>query len=590
MRTRRIGSKTIATGFFLGMFFLSLFLSFQIHHDRGFFNWKSELWADRSGYYIYLPATFLYGFDISKAPEKIHEKTGNGFRIDEIKGKIRTKYPYGLAVLLSPFFCATHLVSLVLNIPEEGGFSPLYHRMINVAAVIYLILALMLLRKVLQRYFSPLVQYLTLFFIYVGTNLYYYTVDDGSMSHIYSFFLFSLFLFALIRFLDARKYGYYLLMVLAGSLAIVTRPTNVLLFSLFFLWDLSSYRTFLDRLKWFLKPAYLITFLLVLFLALLPQLLYWKYLHGTYVAYTYGEEGFTSWQNPYLLEVWFSPLNGLFSYSPLVLLMLAGTGLMIAKRQLNGWIALCLFLLVSYICAAWQTWYFGCSFGQRSFVEYYAILSIPLGFLIQWTMERKGYLMKGIVLFLLIFFSWFNLRLTYAYEKCFFGAAWDWDNYHRQLERAGIPFPGSSVISYMNDFENQALNGGTAISREVVRSGIWSATFDEYHDFCCREEKVLWDFHQDHLPEMVKVSGWAFYPDSVSQGINLVFSAEREGQPMKWEGIELSTLMNGADSWQQFSASYTIPTGLSGDTRLLFYIWNPEKRPIFVDDLVIWYE
>ncbi|MFC2101865.1 hypothetical protein ACFLS7_02625, partial [Bacteroidota bacterium] len=280
MKSPGIDSKSFATAFFLILFLGSLFLSYQIHGERDIFSWKSEIWADRAGYYIYLPATFLYGFDVTKAPDKIWEKTGDGFWIDFQKGKFRTKYPCGEAIMLTPFFLATHWISLAFDIPEDGGFSPLYHRMIDVAAVIYMILGLFLLKRVLQRYFSPIVQYLTLFFLFIGTNLYYYSVSDGAMSHVYSFFLFSLFLFSLVRFLDTRKYGFYLLMVIAGSLAVVTRPTNILIFSPFFLWDLNSLRSVTERIKWFFKPAYLITFVGVLFLAVLPQLLYWKYLHG----------------------------------------------------------------------------------------------------------------------------------------------------------------------------------------------------------------------------------------------------------------------------------------------------------------------
>lgn len=565
-------------------------LSFSLHKEEDQFSWKGELWADRAGYYIYLPSIFLYGFDISNAPEEIDTKTGNGFLIDRTEKKISTKYPIGVAILLSPFFLAVHWISCVLNLSEDGGFSPLYHRMINVAAVIYMIFGLVMLRKVFQRYFPPSVQYLTLFFTFAGTSLFYYAIDDGSMSHVYSFFLFSLFLFSLVTFLDRTKFGYFLLMVFAGSLAVVTRPTNILLFSLFFFWDITSFKSFSERLKLFFKPVYLAAFILVLFLVLLPQLLYWNYLHGSYVAYTYGEEGFTNWKDPYLLEVWFSPLNGLFTYTPMMILMLAGIGLMIVKRNLNGWVALSLFLIVSYICGAWQTWYFGCSFGQRSFVEYFAILAIPLGYIIHWTTEQKGYMAKGMILFMLLLFSWFNIRLTYAYEKCFFGSSWDWNAYHRQLEKTGIPVPGTPDISYSNDFENQALNGGTAVTRKMTRGGIWSATFDEYHDFCCRSEKMVWDFPPDKLPVQMKVSGWVNFPDSVSEGITLVFSAERQGTSLKWEGTDLTTLVNVAESWQPFALSFEIPSGLPVDTKLLFYIWNPEKRLIFVDDLDVRYE
>jgi len=590
MHHRWTDSRIFSRIFFIVILLGSLFLTFQIHRDREFFTWKSELWADRAGYYIYLPATFLYGFDAAKAPEKICEKTGDGFWIDDANNKIRTKYPLGEAILLSPFFLLTHVISLVFDLPEEGGFSPAYHWMIDVAAVIYLVLGLMLLKKVLQRYFSSAIQYLTLFFLYAGTNLYYYTVNDGSMSHVYSFFLFALFLVALIRFLESGNHPWYLLMVFAGSLAVVTRPTNILLFSLFFLWDITSMKAFFGRLKTFFKPLYLGTFIIVLFLVLLPQLLYWHYLHGSYIMYTYGDEGFTNWKNPYLLEVWFSPLNGLFTYVPMVLLMLAGSLLMILRREFNGWVTFGFFLVVSYLSAAWQTWYFGCSFGQRPFVEYFAILVVPLGFVINLAMQQRYFLAKGVMVTLLLFFSWFTLRLTYAYEKCFFGAMWDWENYHRQLNRAGIPFTGSPVISYHNDFENQALTGGTAVTHDRVRSGLLSATFDDSHDFCCRAEKRIWDFSPDQMPHRMKVSGWVYFPDSLGSKINLVFSAEREGASIKWEGIDLSKLVTTTNDWQPFQVTYEIPQELPGETQLLFYIWNPEKKRIFVDDLDIQFD
>jgi len=53
--------------FFLVLLIVSLFLTFHIHRNNGYFNWKSEIWADRAGYYIYLPAFFMYHFDEKNA-------------------------------------------------------------------------------------------------------------------------------------------------------------------------------------------------------------------------------------------------------------------------------------------------------------------------------------------------------------------------------------------------------------------------------------------------------------------------------------------------------------------------------------------
>jgi len=583
-------SEIWSIAFFLILFAGALTLTFSWHPKHDQFTRKGTIWADKAGYYIYLPATFLYQFDPKKAPQDIDKQTGSGFMIDLENQTVGTKYTCGVAVLLSPFFLLAHGISLVFNLPEQGGFSPLYHAMVNIAAVCYLIVGLMLLRIVLAKYFSQLTQYVSILFIFIGTNLLYYAVEDTLMSHVYSFFLFSLFLFSAQKFWEKNAYKYFFLIALSGSLAILIRPTNVILFAVFFFWDLAGWRDLLKRIKVFVTPKYLITFILVLFLVLLPQFIYWKYLHDSYLFYTYGDEGFTNLAYPKLFEVWFAPLNGLILYSPSVLVILVGMVFMIWRRNRNGWFFLILFLLLSYECASWQTWYFGCSFGQRSFVEYYAIFIIPFAFLIESVINQRSRILKTVVLLLLVAFSCYNIQMTSIDNKCFFGSTWDWNSYLRQLDRAGIPFTSSSVISYLNDFENQALIEDEIVSREIVRSGMYSATFDEEHEYCCKAIKYIRDFPQDNLPKMVKVSAWVFYPDSVFSGATLVFSVEQEGNSLKWEGIDLTNMITTSNSWQQVSTSFTIPEKIAGDTKLLIYFWNPVKCSIFIDNLEVRYE
>ena len=57
----------------LGGFFLLLLIStlvYQRHQNTGYFNWRSKMWSDPVGYYVYLPGLFIYGFDGTKFPEK----------------------------------------------------------------------------------------------------------------------------------------------------------------------------------------------------------------------------------------------------------------------------------------------------------------------------------------------------------------------------------------------------------------------------------------------------------------------------------------------------------------------------------------
>ena len=229
--------------FFLVLFLVSLDISLKIHHWKGRFNWESEIWADKAGYYIYLPALFFFHFDAKQCPEKIDEKTGNGFSLDHQKNKITTKYTYGVALMISPFFTATHFISRIFQKPEDSGFSLLYHKMVDLSAIVYLILGLWLLKKFFSFCFEPVVQYLLLLVIYAGTNLFYYAVNETLMSHVYSFYLFALFLYSMKKFLSqGQPNGFFLLMSLAFGLIFIVRPSNGIILLLFFLWDIRSFK------------------------------------------------------------------------------------------------------------------------------------------------------------------------------------------------------------------------------------------------------------------------------------------------------------------------------------------------------------
>ena len=52
--------------FFIILLAASLYLTLNLHRNNGYFNWKSEIWADRAGYYIYLPSFFMYHFDAKR--------------------------------------------------------------------------------------------------------------------------------------------------------------------------------------------------------------------------------------------------------------------------------------------------------------------------------------------------------------------------------------------------------------------------------------------------------------------------------------------------------------------------------------------
>src|SRR5512133_606933 len=211
--------------FFTMLLGISLYLTLRVHSDTGRFNWRSEIYADGAGYYAYLPVTFLYHFNYEKFPAGIDDSTGCGF-VDHEQKKFVYKYTCGVALLLSPFFAGTALVSGMLGLPLEGGYSEAFHRMADIAAVCYLILGLFLSGEVLKRYTGSLARYIILLVIYAGTNLYFYTIRQPLMSHVYSFAVISLFILAFHRYFERRTYNSFLLVAVSAALAILIRPVN----------------------------------------------------------------------------------------------------------------------------------------------------------------------------------------------------------------------------------------------------------------------------------------------------------------------------------------------------------------------------
>ncbi len=179
--------------FFIIFYALCCYLSFNRHSKDEVFNYHSEIFADKAEYYIFLPALFIYDFKANQLPYQIDKKTGSGFIADTIKNKILTKVTYGVALLESPFFIVTHLLSKKLGYPADG-FSIIYNRMIDISCVFYAVFALIFLYFFLIRYVASKIAVIVLSCLFFGTNLFYYSIFETGMSHIYSFFC-SLFFF-----------------------------------------------------------------------------------------------------------------------------------------------------------------------------------------------------------------------------------------------------------------------------------------------------------------------------------------------------------------------------------------------------------
>ncbi len=580
-------NKVIQHYFFYILFCASLALTWYFHKDATRYSDRNELWSDRAGYYIYLPATIFYHFDTRKMPVDLDVKTGGGFSIDTLRNKIDTKYTCGVALMAAPFFLASGVISRMAGYDSESGFSMLYMRMMSLAAVIYLFLGLWFLKRFLDHYFQAFVSFFVITLIFIGTNLFYYSLIDGMMSHVYSFFLFALFLFALKKHQISGSYRYFILLAITLSLAILIRPTNILLGFLFFTWDAASPAGCLKRIKQFLKPSYILCFLAILFIVFLPQLIYWKYLSGSWIHFSYRDEGFTNLLHPRILEVLFSPVNGLIPYTPLILFFLAGTGMMITHRKPNGWPVAVVFLMVILVSASWKMWYFGCSFGQRPFIEYYAVMAVPFAYFTISLFNSRSLLVKTILFFFVFFFVYFNLRYTvslYRFERCYYGSTWDWDHYFRSVERAGVISPVRQVQSFENDFENLALCPVFKPSRVFTRSGIYSISACGKGGHTPLFSIRLNDFGYPY-PKMMEVEAWVLKPGSRLTATSLNYTMNQGTKVLFGDEQPLDSVLHHPLTWSKVAKTFIIPDVNDSSLLISVFIHNPKGTPVFIDDL-----
>lgn len=418
--------------FLAGTFLVFFALNRHSRADR--FNYHSEIWADKAGYSIYLQA-LEYGYDGRNIPDtSIATKTGYGFQIDQVSGVIRTKYTYGTALAQLPFyFLGSFLESDAEPLP---GFSVVQNRMVSVAGALYLLLGLFFLFRFLRFYYDKKVSLLTLLVFLFGTNLLYYGTLEPGMSHIYSFTLFSGFLvFIKTRnfFKKERIWELFVFGCLAGWM-VVLRQSNLLFPLVYFFLDTSSSATILERIKRVIKFRNFFAALIGFLLMITPQIVYWNYAFESLLAYSYGDEGF-NWLNPRIMKVLLDPYNGLFIYTPIMLVMLIYAVIMLKKKAANGLMVVFAFGIITYIFSCWWAWWFGCAFGARSYVEYLSLFS--LAFAYGWKdILQQSRTTKLVASLVVLLFCLYTSKMALSIDTCFPGSKnWDWPAYFEEVIR-----------------------------------------------------------------------------------------------------------------------------------------------------------
>lgn len=378
---------------------------------------------DKSGYYLYLPATFIY-HDLCnlafypKMDEKyvfsnhypwygIYEQHNTHHRLD--------KYAIGISVLQLPFFLVSHFITIITHHYPADGYSPYYLLGIIFSTICYVFMGLLLLRNLLLRYFSDNIVAIVILLIGLGTNLYYYTAFEPGMSHPYSFFLFAAAVNWTDLFYRTNKRVYGVIVGLCMGLIIIARPTNILLIIALLCWGLKNKSDLKERFA-FIRRNY-ITILISIFcsfLVIMIQLSYWKYITDHWVYFSYQEEGF-NFLKPEIWKGLFSYRKGWFVYTPVAFIAMIGFIQSLKKYKVMTIGLLIFFITNIYVIFSWYQWYYGGGFGSRPMIDSLPVTAFLLACFLQFTASKKRFIKSTIYLILLSFLT-LNIFQTYQYS------------------------------------------------------------------------------------------------------------------------------------------------------------------------------
>ncbi|MCP3917962.1 MAG: hypothetical protein GY711_20640 [bacterium] len=343
--------------------------------------------SDGRFYYVYLPSAVIDGdLDFSDEVRDFWGPDYDPALLADVTpaGRVRNKYPVGLALTLAPSFVlahgASHAVAAVSDSERfrPDGYSVLY-QVAGLALVLALGLATFLLLDVLlvdRMGVAPRAAFLAIIAFWGGSHYAYYYFREPLMVHVVSTFWVTLALYAGTR---ERTSGWHLSLVsCAASMALVSRPTNALIL-LPVLARVALDREVLRGMHWVLLGA----------IPILVQLAAWRILHGSFLVYSYGDEGF-NWSDPALASTLFSSKHGLIVWAPLLALSVPGVVRALGDRRarpITGALVVG-FVGLWYANSSWHQWWFGDAFGARAFLELTPLFVIGLAFWFD-SLERR---------------------------------------------------------------------------------------------------------------------------------------------------------------------------------------------------------
>lgn len=383
---------------------------------------SNPFYGDAVSYYSYLPSTFIYHnldsiYNVPSdrgIPEaaygSIHDMA-HGFSRTP-KGYVLNQYTYGIALMELPFFLIAHAYEKITG-GQANGYSDMYRYLLHVSALVYGLLGLIVTFSVVRKFFDNRWSFLSVFLIFIGTNLFWFMVKQVGMSHVPIFFLVALLLWLTIRLHEQPVTKYFIAIGFVLGLITLIRPTDIMFAIVPLLYDVYSSETLRKKITFIRTHFSMILLLMLVFcIPIIPQLLYWKWLAGSYVYYSYGQQTF-NWGHPRILSGLFYCNNGWLAYSPLMVFSLLG---MLLYRGIRpwAWVMWIIFPLYVYVIYSWYCYNYINGLGSRPMIHLYPLLALSFATFIRFVVMKGKVAATILTLFVLLFCA---VNISYSRQQ-----------------------------------------------------------------------------------------------------------------------------------------------------------------------------
>ena len=333
------------------------------------------------------------------------------------------KFPMGTAMCEFPFFLFGHVIMLITDPVNANGFGGAYEWAVGLCGIFYFCLGFIFLYTTLKKLFNNRSAFFTCALLMFATPIIYYGSKYASFSHIYTFAFTSIFLYLMESIDDSENEQLisFLMGICVGMIFLI-RNVNVLFVMVYALMYLGVKDGFGDHFKKMLSPRRFMYNAIGAVITILPQLIHWHSLLGSWLPNTYSDESFTYLAAPKLYEVWFSDAKGYFIFAPVMILSVIGFFFMAkggARKYLAGSVAV--FAYESYMTAAWWCWWMGGVYSIRSFLDITVFMALPMcafcDRLFDVEGEKKNLLLEVLSIALCVFFIYVNFALLRGAER-----------------------------------------------------------------------------------------------------------------------------------------------------------------------------